>query len=711
MRNTIYTQNRELSWLRFNERVLDEAREEGVPAFERLKFISIFTSNLDEFFMIRVGSLYDQTLLPKPKHDSKTGMSPSEQLEAIFRAVAPLYRKKDKLYSEVTRRLADSGVTCISLSEATDSERKYVDRYFQSYIQPILSPQIINGHHPFPHLVNKALYIVMTLKVEDKHSFGIIPVPQNLDRIVCMPGGSLRYMLVEDIICEYAGSMFEDIKIQDRTVISVTRNADLNTDDLLDFDEDFRHQMKKVLKRRLRLAPVRLECSGQISPKLEKFLRDRLDLCKAQVFCSSSPLEMSYVFPLLDRIPERVAGKMTYEHFDPQPPKWFRPGENIMERAEHEDLFLSYPYDQMNPFLQLLREAATDPRVISIKITIYRLASKAALVDYLRLAAENGKEVTAMMELRARFDEANNINWSESLEEAGCTVIYGIEDYKVHSKVCLITYMDKGSIKRITQIGTGNYNEKTAKLYTDMSLITSDQTIGADAAEFFRNISISNLNGSYSRLMVAPNHMKSVISAHIRTEIEKAKQGRDAQILVKINSLTDREIIDLLSEASRAGVRIQMIIRGICCLLPGIEGYTDNVAVTSVVGRFLEHSRVYCFGTGDDMKMYISSADLMTRNLNRRVEVACPVEDPGIKKQILDILDLMLRDNVKARNMRYDGIYEKKLRAEGETPVDCQQELIRQALVKRQEEPARPAYDENEDSPSLWQRLKSLFAG
>lgn len=711
MKSTIYTQNRELSWLRFNERVLDEAREEGVPAFERLKFISIFTSNLDEFFMIRVGSLYDQTLLPKPKNDSKTGMTPAEQLDAIFSAVAPLYRKKDRIYAEVTQRLSDRGITYIHPSEATENENKFMEKYFRSYVQPILSPQIINGHHPFPHLVNKALYIVMTLKVDDRQTFGIIPVPQNLDRIVCMPGGTLRYMLVEDIICEYADSMFEDIKINDRTVISVTRNADLNTDDLLDFDEDFRHQMKKVLKRRLRLAPVRLECSGQIDSKMEKFLRDKLDLRKAQVFCSSSPLEMSYVFPLMDRIPDRVACKMTYEHFDPQPPRWFRPGESIMKRAEREDLFLSYPYDQMAPFLQLVREAANDPRVVSIKITIYRLASKAALVDYLRLAAENGKEVTAMMELRARFDEENNINWSESLEEAGCTVIYGIEDYKVHSKVCLITYMDKGRIKRITQIGTGNYNEKTAKLYTDMSLITSDPEIGADAAELFRKLSISNLNGSYSRLMVAPNSMKSVIAAYIHSEIEKAKQGRDAQILVKINSLTDREIIDLLSEASQAGVKIQMIIRGICCLLPGIEGYTDNITVTSVVGRFLEHSRVYCFGTGEEMKMYISSADFMTRNLNRRVEVACPVEDPGIKRQIMDILQLMLRDNVKARNMRYDGLYEKKVAAEGEAAIDCQQELIRQALVKKQEEPVKPVYDETENRPSLWQRLKSLFTG
>ena len=428
MKSTIYTQNRELSWLRFNERVLDEAREEGVPAFERLKFISIFTSNLDEFFMIRVGSLYDQTLLPKPKNDSKTGMTPAEQLDAIFSAVAPLYRKKDWIYAEVTQRLSDRGVTYIRPFDATENEKKFMEKYFRSYVQPILSPQIINGHHPFPHLVNKALYIVMTLKVDDRQTFGIIPVPQNRDRIVCMPGGTLRYMLVEDIICEYADSMFEDIKIHDKTIISVTRNADLNTDDLLDFDEDFRHQMKKVLKRRLRLAPVRLECSGQIDSKMEKFLRDKLDLRKAQVFCSSSPLEMSYVFPLMDRIPDRVAGKMTYEHFDPQPPKWFRPGESIMKRAEHEDLFLSYPYDQMAPFLQLVRESANDPRVVSIKITIYRLASKAALVDYLRLAAENGKEVTAMMELRARFDEENNINWSESLEEAGCTVIYGIED-------------------------------------------------------------------------------------------------------------------------------------------------------------------------------------------------------------------------------------------------------------------------------------------
>lgn len=679
MKETIYTQNRELSWLRFNERVMEEAVEEGVPAFERLKFISIFTSNLDEFFMIRVGSLYDQTFLPKPQIDNKTGMTAEEQLTEIFRAVAPLYKKRDKLYLEVKKRLADKGVCRVGIDELEEKERKYAEEHFCNYVQPVLSPQIINAHHPFPHLINKGLSIILHLKIHDKNAFGIVPVPNTLERILCLPGDRCRYLLLEEIVNEYADRIFDNCKVQSKTIISVTRNADVNVSSLVDEDEDFRHQMKRVLKKRARLAPVRLEYAEKIDEKTEKFLREKLNLKKEQVFASRAPLEMSYVFPLLEKLPRQLAQNVTYEHFEPQPPKWLIPGESIMKRAEQQDLLLSYPYETMGPFLQLIREAAGDPDVISIKITIYRLASKAALVDYLRTAAENGKEVTVLMELRARFDEANNINWSESLEDAGCTVIYGIKDYKVHSKVCLITKMKKGHIKWITQVGTGNYNEKTARQYTDLSLITANQEIGKDASNYFKNMAIANLEGSYSRLMVAPHSMKNKILALIHGEIQKARRKEPARIMVKINSLTDRKTIDALSEASQAGVRIDMIIRGICCLLPGLEGYTDNIHVTSVVGRFLEHSRVYCFGVGDDMQMYISSADFMTRNLNRRVEVACPVLDSGVRKQILDILDLMLRDNVKARNLRYDGLYEKKRL--DEEPVDCQQELIRQALL------------------------------
>lgn len=704
MKETIYTQNRELSWLRFNERVLDEAMEEGVPAFERLKFISIFTSNLDEFFMIRVGSLYDQTFLSEPSVDNKTGMTAEEQLTEIFRAVDPLYRKKDKLYREVTTRLTDKGVSRVKMEELTAKESKWVQDYFYNYVQPVLSPQIINAHHPFPHLINKALYIVLLLKIDDKKAFGIIPVPATLERIICLPGGSCRYLLLEQIVHEHADAIFENCKVQSKTMISVTRNADINVEKLADEDEDFRFQMKKVLKKRARLAPIRLEYFSDIDEKTENFLRDRLHLKKEQIFRSSTPLEMSYVFPLLDKLPEQLAAAVTYEPFEPQQPKWMVPGESIMKRALKEDLMLSYPYDQMNPFLQLVKEAANDPSVLSIKITIYRLASKAALVDYLRTAAENGKDVTVLMELRARFDEANNINWSESLEDAGCTVIYGLKDYKVHSKVCLITMMENRSIRRITQVGTGNYNEKTAKLYTDLSLITSNEEIGADAANYFKNMAIGNLEGTYNRLLVAPNSMKNKILALIYSEIQKAREGRPARIIVKINSLTDRKTIDALMEASQAGVKIDMIIRGICCLLPGIEGYTENIHVTSVVGRFLEHSRVYCFGEGSDMKMFLSSADFMTRNLNRRVEVACPVMDPVIKEQIMDILQLMLRDNTKARNLRYDGLYEKK--RVGEEAVDCQQELIRQALSA---EPMQAAVTVQKTEEGMLARLKRFL--
>lgn len=702
MKNTIYTQNRELSWLRFNERVLEEAIEEGVPAFECLKFISIFTSNLDEFFMIRVGSLYDQTFLPKPQVDNKTGLTAKEQLQEVFRAVAPLYRKRDKIYREVSNRLERKGITSLNVEQLTANEKKYAEDHFDSYILPILSPQIINAHHPFPHLINKALYIVVLLKIKDKMAFGIVPVPQTLERILRLPGDGFRYILLEKIIYEYADRLFDNCKVQAKSIISVTRNADINVSSLVDEDDDFRHQMKKVLKKRARLAPVRLEYYNKINDKIGNFLKERLNLGGEQIFESKAPLEMSYVFPLLDCLPEQLAAAVTYIPFMPQRPNWMEQGEKSMiARAMGGDLFLSYPFDQMGPFLQLIREAATDPRVISIKITIYRLASKAALVDYLRIAAENGKEVTVLMELRARFDEASNINWAESLEDAGCTVIYGIEDYKVHSKVCLITIMNRKKIHRITQIGTGNYNEKTASLYTDISLITSNPEVGSDAAAYFKNMSIANLEGHYNKFLVAPNSMKDKILALIHKEIEKAQAGQPAKILVKINSLTDRAAIDALKDASQAGVQVDLIIRGICCLLPGIEGYTDNIRVTSVVGRFLEHSRVYCFGVGDALQMYLSSADFMTRNLNRRVEVAAPVLDPGIRRQIMDILELMLRDNVKARNLRYDGLYEKK--GVGEEPIDCQQELINRALFPNTRAVSPPTQKEK---INLWAQIK-----
>lgn len=709
MKNIIYTQNRELSWLHFNERVMDEAKEKDVPAFEKLKFLSIFTSNLDEFFMIRVGSLYDQTFLPKPQIDSKTGLNAEEQLNQVFQAVAPLYKKRDKLYKDVIKLLADKGISYIETGKANTREKRYMENYFVNYVKPILSPQIINAHHPFPHLTNKALYVALLLKIDDKEVFGIVPVPTNLERLVLFPGERIHYALLENIVCKYADEMFDNCEIEAKSIISVTRNADVNIENLVDDDDDFRHQMKQVLKKRARLAPVRLEYYKDIDRKLKNFLVKKLELKEEQVFGSKVPLEMSYVFSLPDKMPGSIVSSVTYEPFEPQQPKWFVPDESILQRVMSEDLFLSYPYEEMKPFLKLLKEASYDPRVISIKITIYRLAGKAKMVDYLRMAAENGKEVTVIMELRARFDEENNINWSESLEEAGCTVIYGLKDYKVHSKVCQITLMDKKKIKRVTQVGTGNYNEKTAKLYTDMSLITADEEIGKDAAEYFKNMAIGNLNGRYDSLLVAPNSMKNKILALIQGEIEKAKNGLESSITIKINSLTDRDTIEMLREASQAGVRIRMIIRGICCLLPGVEGYTDNIYITSVVGRFLEHSRVYCFGCGDDMKMYISSADFMTRNLNRRVEVACPVKSPRIRKTIMEILELMLEDNVKGRIIGSDGLYERKKLRDSDRYVDSQNELLKLSLMND------AAYDRHDGQirrkthEGIFTRIKQMF--
>ena len=674
-----YTQNRELSWLQFNARVLAEAEDENVPLLERFKFLAIFTSNLDEFFMIRVGSLCDMAAVDKEHTDSKSGLTAKEQLHLIYKAVEPLYARRDAAFSDVDSKLSAIGLRRLTMDSLAPDEQKYIKRYFKDIIAPVLSPQIVDSHHPFPHLEGKVLHIAALLSHKKTERLGLLPVPASLPPVVFLPETPSRYILTEDILLAYADHVFEMYDVLEKTVLCVTRNADIQVDDETFGVEggDFRKKMEKLLRQRRRMAVVRVEINRPISDHFKEHFRSRFEVSDAQIFLSrTAPLKLGYAFSLGEHLPEKKA-------------------------ALQRDILLSYPYESMEPFLQMIREAANDPAVLAIRITIYRLASKAKLVEYLCAAAENGKDVTALIELRARFDEQNNIDWSERMEEAGCKIIYGFEDYKVHSKICLITRRERGAVRHITQVGTGNYNEKTAKQYTDVSLITADERIGQDAGAFFNNMALGNLSGRYSRLFVAPTSLKNNILALMDEQIAK---GKDGYILLKFNSLTDIDVIAKLREASCAGVTVEMIVRGICCLLPGVPDHTENITVTSIVGRFLEHSRIYVFGRGDEEKMYISSADLMTRNTERRVEIACPIDDPAVRTRLHDILYAMQHDTVKARVLQPDGTYCKKPAVQD--PICAQDLLMQQAIENARKQAAQPA-----PHPGFLEKIRKWFSG
>lgn len=691
-----YTQNRELSWLQFNDRILEVAMDATVPLLERLKFVEIFTSNLDEFFMIRVGSLFDFSHVNPDDIDSKSGMTPKEQLSAIYSAVRPLYAKRERCFFDIVSQLKVHGIHYLSYNDLLPEEVKFVKQYFKQSVMPILSPQIVDSHHPFPHLQNKFLHVVARLKYKGKETFGCVPIPAALPDVLYLPGSGVRFIPVIEIVQEYLEQLFPGYTCIERVQLCVTRNADITADDdATDLYGDFREKMQKVLGKRKRLAPVRLELSRVISPELEAYLRSKISLEHHQIYISHAPMGLKFAYDLPGKLTEARRSILSYPPFTPQIPNIIPPQEKMLRLVQHNDLLLSYPYESMSPFLQLLKEAAYDPSVISIKITIYRLASKAKLVDYLCTAAENGKDVTVLIELRARFDEQNNIDWSERLEEAGCTIIYGFPEYKVHSKICLITRREHNAIRYITQIGTGNYNEKTAAIYTDLSLLTADQSIGRDANEFFKNMMIGNLNGSYAHLLVAPVSLKSTVLDLMDQEIQKGDQGR---IVLKLNSITDLDLIQKLRDASNAGVKITMIVRGICCILPGIPGETENLEVRSIVGRYLEHSRIYCFGTGTDEKIYIASADFMTRNTQRRVEVACPIYDQQVKAKIHHILDTCLNDNIRARQLMPDGTYQHV--PSDSVPLECQKQLMQDAIADSIPQ---------ETKKSFWQRLKESF--
>ena len=698
--NLDYTQNRELSWLRFNQRVLEEAQDETVPLMERMKFVAIFTSNLDEFFMIRVGSLYDMAAADNTKQDIRSGMTAEEQLAAIYRAVAPMYKERDKTYAEIKKQLHPYGVCGLGFKELEQQEKKYVKKYFKEQILPVLSPQIVDANHPFPHLLNKEIYVVANLKQGNKTMLGVVPVPQYISDVLFLPGHDIRYIRMEKVIMEYLELVFDKYQVSDKNYICVTRNADIApNDELMADNEDFRYVMQETLHKRRRMAVVRLEAANPLGKEMEKFLCEKFHITPECIFRTKMPMKLGFIFTIADKVPESMKRALTDSPFIPQPSSMLSEG-RVMEQVKKKDVLLSYPYESMEPFLQLIKEASTDPDVMTIRITIYRLAKKARLVEYLCAAAENGKEVTALIELRARFDEQNNIDWSERMEEAGCRVLYGFENYKVHSKICLITYRNKNEIRYITQIGTGNYNEKTAKMYTDYSLITSSQEIGEDAAVFFKNMSIGNLDGVYNHLIVSPTSLKQKVLQLMDEEIAKGKDGR---ILMKMNSVTDMDFIRKTAQASQAGVKVQLIVRGICCILPGIPGKTDNLHVTSIVGRFLEHPRVFVFGSGSDAKVYIGSADMMTRNTENRVEVACPIYDETIRRRLIHDLKVMLSDNVKAREMTSDGTYRKK--NTGEKAVNAQETFMKEAINARRPSP----YVRKKERNSLLNRLFGLF--
>lgn len=674
--NTIYM-NRELSWLKFNERVLEEAENSEVPLCERMTFVSIYQSNLDEFFRVRVGSLQDQMLINKKIRDSKTNMTSEEQIKAILKEVKRLNKRKDAAYAALMEKVAAYGIQLIDFTTAKSEEKKYLEQYFNHEILPLSSPTIVGKRQPFPFLRNQEIYAVVVLETRSgKERLGMIPCTNSmLERLIEIPGGKGRYMLSEDLILHYIGKVFKGYKVKGKSLIRVIRNADIDADALYDEDLDYREFMEGLMKERKKLSPVRLDMSREIDGSVVESLCRYLDVSPERVFRSEAPLDVSFIFKIQDLL--RMNPELFYEKRVPQKSPSFADGESILAQIKKEDKLLSYPYESIRPFLNMLNEAAEDDSVISIKMTLYRLAKQSKVIEALCEAAENGKEVVVLVELRARFDEENNIRWSRMLEKAGCQIIYGLEGYKVHSKLCLITRRGEHGIEYITQIGTGNYNEKTARLYTDLSLMTADERIGIDAAKVFQALAKGETVEESDHLLVAPKCLQCRIIDMIQEEIDHKKNGEDAYIGLKLNSLTDKKLIDKLVEASCAGVHVDMIIRGICCLIPGVEGQTENITVRSIVGRFLEHSRIYIFGCGERTKYYISSADFMTRNTVKRVEVAAPVYAPAIQEKIRSIFDLMLADNKKARQEDSEGIY-ALVKCEGD-PVNSQEMLYQEA--------------------------------
>jgi polyphosphate kinase 1 len=676
MADTIYM-NRELSWLKFNERVLEEAENPENPLCERLTFASIYQSNLDEFYMVRVGSLVDQMLLAKDIRENKTNMTPEEQLDAILARTKKLNRKRDAVYEEIMENLEQYGIHMLNFHKIEKEDRNYLERYFEAEVAPVISPSIVGKRQPFPFLRNKEIYAVVVLETKKgKEKLGIIPCSSaGIQRLIPVPGKTGTYMLSEELILHFVSKIFKGYHIKAKSLLRITRNADIDADALYDEDLDYREFMVELIKARKKLAPIRLELSREMDGDVVETLCEYLEVDKNYVFRGDIPLDLSFVFQIQDGLRKRT--ELFYEKRIPQKSPLFNSHEPILDQIAKKDRFLSYPYESIKPFLTMLHEAANDEDVVSIKMTLYRVAKQSKVVEALIEAAENGKEVFVLVELKARFDEENNIGWSRLLEDAGCHVIYGLDGYKVHSKLCQIMKKKDGNVEYYTQIGTGNYNEKTARLYTDLSLMTADPKIGMEAARVFQALAMGETVEDMEYLLVAPRCLQNKVLAMIDEEIEHAKAGEPAYIGLKMNSLTDKRIMSKLVEASCAGVHIDMVIRGICCLIPGVKGQTENIHIISIVGRFLEHSRIYIFGTQERARIYISSADFMTRNTLRRVEVAAPIEDPDIRMQIQEMFVTMLSDNRKARSMNNKGIY--KIEPSDNAPLNSQEVFLQQA--------------------------------
>ena len=669
--------NRELSWLDFDSRVLALAKEKNVPLCERIKFAAIFGSNMDEFFMVRVGSLYDQTLLKTNKTDNVTHMTAAEQIAAITPRVADLQTKCDKYFAHLVQALEAQGYKKVDFTKLGKQQEHFWKEYFHRELLPLLSPQIVDQRHPFPFLYNKQVYYIAQLHSKnDGVSYGIVPVNPQFERVLFIRDGDATcYAFVEEVIAHFAASIFSASTVQKQCLFRVTRNADITVDEgMMDHDIDFRDVMSELLKKRRKLSAVRLQFWPDAPQDIAHFLRDKLDVPAARCYTQTSPLDTGCLFKLAGRIGSD--GSHADLFYPAAKPMQAPAGYDLYTEVRKHDVLLAYPYQSIRPFIRMLLRAANDPDVVSIKMTLYRMAADSQIVNALIAAAENGKEVVAMVELRARFDEQNNIDWSKQLESAGCTVIYGFEDYKVHSKLTLITRKGAEGYSYITQIGTGNYNEKTSELYTDLSFITTRQEIGEEASAVFNNMALQRLTGDVSTMLVAPLHFKSVLLEEMDRQIARAMQGKPAGIILKNNSINDPQIIEKISQASCAGVRVDMIVRGICCVRAGVPGRTENVHIRSLVGRYLEHSRIYCFGSGEDMRIYIASGDFLTRNTERRVEVGVRIDDAKIAQKLRGILDLQLRDTVNAREMQPDGSYVKVKPLPGQPPVDSQMAMF-----------------------------------
>ncbi len=717
--------NRELSWLKFNKRVLEEAQDSTVPLLERLMFESIYSSNLDEFFMVRVGSLYDASLDDDDQKDNKTKLRPSEQLSAIYSRVRELGALRDSSFETLLKELSLKGINHKSVKNLSHLEAEFIEGYYAYEIKPFINANIIDRRHPFPFLVNKDIYVITRLSAKGSKSLGIISCTDKFKRVVFLPNeenNDINYVLVEDIISHYAREIFENYKIEEKALMRVTRNADIDVDESYDSELDFRQNVSVAISKRKRLCPVRLQISKELSDAMTEALCERLELAKKQVFVEKAPLDLSYVGDIFDRAADKKA--LFFEKFEPQRSPMIDQLRPMIEQIDERDLFLSYPYESIDPFIRLLSEAAEDKQVVSIKMTLYRVAKNSRVVRELCKASENGKEVVVLVELRARFDEENNIGWSKALEEYGCHVIYGPPKMKVHSKLCLITRNVNGEAKYTVQVGTGNYNEKTAKLYTDFCLMTSNSDIAADAAEVFRALCVGELVEDSKTLLVAPKCLQNKVLEFMDNEIAVAKAGADGYVGAKLNSLTDKVIIDKLIECSQAGVKVELVIRGISCLVAGVPGVSDNIKIRSIVGRFLEHSRIYIFGAGVRKQVYISSADYMTRNTTRRVEVGAPINDEQIKMRVLEYFDIQMHDNVKARLMNSDGIYERAIDSSAHccaqekfiamayeaapplvTAPPVQQPAVQPVQPPPQAEPPKP------EKKGLWARIKAFFSG